>query len=225
MSHLNPKTGSFLADLQRNKDRAWFNGNKDRYKAVRADFKSFIGALLPRIEAFDPNVAGFDPKKCVFSIYRYTRSSKDKMPYKTNFRAHTLIGGSNNVRQRAGYYIQIEPGNCFLASSAHQPPSAWFNAILRRISEDKAPLKKILKSKSFRTTFGDIEGTSLKAAPKGYPKDHPGTDLLRYKIFLAVHHMLDEAVFAKGLLKQATKTYKTMKPFGDFLNGAMDVSA
>lgn len=222
MTHLASNTGDFLADLKRNNDRTWFNDNKDRYEAARADFESFIGALLPRIEAFDPNVAGLNPKKCVFRIYRDTRFSKDKTPYKTNFGAHMLMGGSKNVRQRAGYYIQVELGNCFLAGGAHQPPSAWINAIRRRIDADAAPLKKILKSKSFRTAFGDIEGESLKTAPKGYPKDHPKIDLLRYKSFLAVHHMPDEMVFAKDLLKHAAKTYKTMKPFGDFLNGAMD---
>jgi uncharacterized protein (TIGR02453 family) len=132
------------------------------------------------------------------------------------------LGGSKNVRQRAGYYIQVEPGNCFLAGGAHQPPSSWINAIRRRIDADAAPLKKVLESKSFRTAFGDIEGPSLKTAPKGYPKDHPEIDLLRYKSFLAVHHLPDETVFAKDLLKHATKTYKTMKPFGDFLNGAME---
>lgn len=221
MTHLDPQTGRFLSDLKRHNERAWFQDNKDRYDAARADFESFVGALLPRIEAFDPNVAGLDPKKCVFRIYRDTRFSKDKTPYKTNFGAHMLLGGSKNVHQRAGYYIQVEPGNCFLAGGAHQPPAAWINAIRRRIDTDAAPLKKVLKSKPFRDTFGEIEGDRLKTAPKGYPKDHPEIDLLRCKSFLAVHRMADAIVFEKDLLKHATKTFKTMKPFGDFLNGAM----
>lgn len=62
----------------------------------------------------------------------------------------------------------------------------------------------------------------MKTAPKGYPKDHPEIELLRYKSFLAMHKMPVETVFAKDLLKHAVKTFKTMKPFGDFLNGAMD---
>ncbi len=222
MAHLDPKTGRFLTDLKRNNDRAWFQDNKDRYDAARADFESFIGALLPQIEAFDPNVAGLEPKKCIFRIYRDTRFSKDKTPYKTNFGAHMLMGGSKNVHQRAGYYIQIEPGNCFLAGGAHQPPAAWINAIRRRIDADATPLKKVLKSKAFRAAFGEVAGEKLKTAPKGYPKDHSEIDLLRHKSFLAVHNMADKTVFAEDLLKHATKTFKAMKPFGDFLNGAMD---
>ena len=222
MTHLDPQTGKFLADLKRNNDRGWFQDNKPRFEAARADIESFVGALLPRIERFDPNVAGLDPKKCVFRIYRDTRFSKDKTPYKTNFGAHMLMGGSRNVHRRAGYYIQIEPGNCFLAGGAHQPPAAWINAIRRRIDADAAPLKKVLKRKSFRDAFGGITGERLKTAPKGYPKDHPEIELLRYKSFLAVHNMTDETVFEKDLLKYAVKTFKTMKPFGDFLNGAMD---
>lgn len=90
------------------------------------------------------------------------------------------------------------------------------------LDADAAPLKNVLKSNPFRTAFGEIEGASLKTAPKGYPKDHPEIELLRYKSFLAVHKMPVETVFAKDLLKHAVKTFKTMKPFGDFLNGAMD---
>ena len=222
MTHLDPATGEFLADLKRNNDRTWFQDNKHRYDAARADFESFIGALLPQIEAFDANVAGLDPKKCVFRIYRDTRFSKDKTPYKVNLGAHMLTGGSKNVRQRAGYYIQIEPGNCFLAGGAHRPPSIWINAIRHRIDTDAAALKKVLKGKAFRAAFGGIEGETLKTAPKGYPKDHPEIALLRYKSLLAVHRMADETVFSGYLLKHAAKTFKTMKPFDDFPNGAMD---
>lgn len=222
MTHLDPETGRFLADLKRNNDRAWFQDNRPRYEAARADFESFIAALLPRIEAFDPAVAGLDPGKCVFRIYRDTRFSKDKTPYKTNLGAHMLMGGGGNVHQRAGYYIQVEPGNCFLAGGAHQPPSAWINAIRRRIDADPEPLKKLLKSKPFRDAFGGIEGERLKTAPKGYPKDHPDIDLLRCKSFLAVHKLRDELVFSGDLLKHAAKTFKTLKPFDDYLNGAME---
>ena len=225
MTHLDPDTRQFLADLKRNNDREWFQDNKPRSEAARVDFESFVGVLLPKIEAFDPNVAGLDPKKCVFRIYRDTRFSKDKTPYKTNFGAHMLMGGSKNVHQRAGYYIQVEPGNCFLAGGAHQPPAAWINAIRHRIDADAAPLKKVLRSKPFRDAFGGITGERLKTAPKGYPKDHPELELLRHKSLLAVHDMTDDTVFEKDLLKYAVKTFKTMKPFGDFLNGAMDAYA
>ena len=126
------------------------------------------------------------------------------------------------MRQRAGYYIQIEPGNCFLAGGTHQPPAAWINAISRHIAADAAPSKRVLGSKPFRDTFDSITGESLKTAPKGYPKDHPEIELLRHKSLLAVHDMTDATVFEKALLKYAVKTFKTMKPFGDFLTGAID---
>lgn len=221
MTHLDPTTRQFLADLKTNNNREWFQDNKARYDDARADFESFIGALLAKVETFDGDVAGLDPKKCVFRIYRDTRFAKDKTPYKTNLGAHMLMGGSKSVHERAGYYIQIEPDNCFLAGGAHQPPSKWMGEIRQRIDTDAASLRKILKSKAFRDTFGEIEGETLKTAPKGYPKDHPDIDLLRYKSFLAVHHMADDTVFAQDLLKHATGVFKKLKPFDDFLNGAV----
>ncbi len=221
MTHLDSETRSFLAELAENNNRDWFQDNKHRYDLARADFESFIAALLAKIETFDAEIAGLDPRKCVFRIYRDTRFSKDKTPYKINLGAHMLAGGSKKVHERAGYYIQIEPDNCFLAGGAHRPPAKWMNAIRRQIDTDAVALKKTLKSKPFQLTFGAIEGDILKTAPKGYPKDHPEIELLRYKSFLAVHHLPDETVFAGDLLTQTTNVFKVLKPFDDFLNKAM----
>ncbi len=122
MPHLRESTRQFLIDLAANNGRQWFDANRLHYEEARADFISLIGILLHEIEKFDPSLAGQEAKNSVFRIYRDTRFSKNKTPYKTNFGAHMLHGGSRNLHQRAGYFMNIEPGNCFLAGGAFRPP-------------------------------------------------------------------------------------------------------
>lgn len=220
MAHLNPDILGFLADLAKNNSREWFADNRARYDAARADFISFIGVLLMEIEDFDPSVAGLDPRKCVFRIYRDIRFSHNKAPYKHNFGARIQQGGATNLHQRAGYYMNVEPGRCFLAGGAFRPTPEWLGAIRRRIDTDADPLKKILRAKKFRANFEGIEGEAVKTAPRGYAKDHPDIEFLRRKSFIVRHRMDDARMFTPGFLEHATAVYRSMRPFDDFLNSA-----
>ena len=94
MPHLNSRTFDFIRDLGLNNNREWFEANRDSYEDARADFLSFIGVWLFQIEKFDDSVIGIDPRRSVFRIYRDTRFSSVKTPFKTNFGARILPGGS-----------------------------------------------------------------------------------------------------------------------------------
>jgi uncharacterized protein (TIGR02453 family) len=225
MPHLRESTKQFLIDLKAHNERPWFDANRPRYEEARADFISLIGILLHEIEKFDPGIAGQEAKKSVFRIYRDTRFSKNKTPYKTNFGAHILYGGGGNLHRRAGYFMNIEPGNCFLAGGAFRPSAGWIGAIRQRIDGDADTLRKIIARKKFRDYFDGIEGESLKTAPRGYPKDHPDIELLRQKSFLARHRLPDAQVFSPGFLKHAASVYRALKPFDDFLNAAINPRA
>lgn len=143
------KTLKFLNELKANNERDWFKANKKRYDEVREEFESFIAELLPRIAKFDPPIAQLEPKKCIFRIYRDTRFSKDKSPYKTNLGAH-LVAHHDKPHDRAGYYIHLEPGNSFLGGGAYMPPSAWLGAIRGSIDLNGNELKKIISSPTFK---------------------------------------------------------------------------
>ncbi|MGK2870816.1 MAG: DUF2461 domain-containing protein [Alphaproteobacteria bacterium] len=122
MNRLARQTLGFLADLRNNNNREWFEVNKPGFEEAKADFDSFINTLIGRIITFDSSIAGLDAKHCVLRIYRDTRFSKDKTPYKISLAAHMLAGGRKSERSRAGYYVNISPGDCFLAGGAHMPP-------------------------------------------------------------------------------------------------------
>lgn len=214
-------TFKFLKDLKENNNKEWFTDNKPRYEDAKADFEEFIAALIKNIAKFDPPIAELIPKKTIFRIYRDVRFSKDKSPYKINMGAHLAVQRSK-VHDRAGYYLQVQPGNSFLAGGAYDPGNPWITQIRKEIDYNTKEFKKLINSASFKKYFGEITGEKLKTAPKGFPKDHPELELLQFKSYLATNQCDDKLVTSDDFLKHATNVFKAMKPFDDFLNRAAD---
>jgi uncharacterized protein (TIGR02453 family) len=214
-------TYQFLKELGDNNNRPWFQTNKGRYEEARADFEGFISKLILGIASFDPPIGELEAKRCIFRIYRDTRFSKDKKPYKTNFGAH-LVSTDAKPHDRAGYYIHLQPGNTFLAGGAYLPPAPWLKAIRNAIDQRGRELKKILNHPDFKKYFGEMEGEKLKTTPRDYPADHAFIELLRYKSFLAVHKLNDKDTMSEKFLETSTEVFKALKPFDDFLNKSVD---
>ena len=189
----------FLTELKANNDRNWFNANKSWYQEVRSEFEKFITELIEQIAVFDPPILRLEAKKCTFRIYKDVRFSKDKKPYKINFGAH-LIDTHERPHNRAGYYVHIEPGSCFLAGGAYMPPASWLNAIRESIDANGEQLVKILEYPEFKKYFNGIEGEQLKTKPRDYPIDHPHIDLLRFKNYTVLHSVPDKKVMSENFL-------------------------
>jgi len=211
----------FLKELKANNDRDWFNAHKDQYMMAKDEFDAFINALIAEISKFDPSIAHFTAKDCVFRIYRDVRFSKDKSPYKTHFGAHiTSAPKKSEIHTRAGYYIHIEPGASMLAGGAYLPESKWLRAIREKIFNETNEFKKIINNSTFRKYFGTVEGEKLQRAPKDFPPDHPEIELLKQKSFLATHNMNDETVLDSDFLKYGARAFRSLYPFDAFLNSA-----
>lgn len=224
MTNISKETFQYLSELKENNVRDWFHDNKNRFEEAKKEFESFINALILEIAKFDPSISHHKAKDCIFRIYRDVRFSKDKSPYKTHFGAHiTAAAKRSEIHSRAGYYIHVEPGGgSMLAGGAYLPQGPWLKAIRQEIAYNADELKGILNSKDFKNIFGSIEGEQLKKAPKGYEPDHPEIELLRYKSFLASHKISDKDVTSDGFLKHASKVFKVLFPFDQFLNKAND---
>lgn len=221
MATVSADTFKFLKDLAKNNNKEWFTANKKRYDAAKADFELFVTELIQQVAKFDPAIGALDAKKCIFRIYRDTRFSKDKTPYKINMGAN-FSASPSKIHDHAGYYIHIEPGKSFLAGGAYEPQTPWINKIRQEIDYNTKDFKKLVNAASFKKNFGEIQGDKLKTVPKGFPKDHPELSLLQYKSFLLVHNCDDKLVQSDGFMKHLTDVYKSMKPFNDFLNRAAD---
>ncbi|HKP94127.1 MAG TPA: DUF2461 domain-containing protein [Fibrobacteria bacterium] len=218
---LTQKTFAFLADLKKHNDRGWFLAHKPAYLEAKAEFEGLVGGLIHRIAAFDKTVQGLDPRKCAFRIFRDARFSKDKSPYKTHFGAH-IGAAENKFQERAGYYLHVEPGNCFLGGGAYMPSSPWLKAIRNAIAEDGKFFRRLIAAPAFKKQFGTMQGETLKKAPQGFPADHPYIDLLRHKNFLAMRKLKDAEVLAPGFAKEAAAAFKALQPFERFLNDVLE---
>lgn len=207
----------FLKKLKENNNREWFNTHKTEFQAEQQFVETFAEELLGKLSKHDL-IETPSGKKSLFRIYRDTRFSNDKTPYKTNwsgaFRRATK-------QRRGGYYFQLEPGNTFIAGGFWGPSPEDLKKIRDDIAFDPAPLRKILKSKSFISHFGALEGEQLKTTPKGFDAGHEGIDLLRYKQFLLIKRFTDKEALSDTFLKEADLTFQAMRPFFDYMSDVL----
>ena len=204
----------FLKALKKNNNRDWFHARKDSFQTEQEQLVVFAEALLQQLNTHD-EIETPSGKKSLHRIYRDTRFSADKTPYKTNW--------SGNFKRatkyrRGGYYFHIEPGNSFVAGGFWAPNAADLKRIREDIAFDAAPLRKIINSRSFKTNFEILRGEQVKTAPQGFPKDHESIDLLRYKQFLLIRKFSDKDVLQEQFLKQVNETFKAMRPFFDYMS-------
>ena len=213
---LKNKTLLFLKTLENNNNREWFTENKNLYLEAQQNVISFIENLIEEISEFDDGVLKIDPKKALFRIYRDTRFSKDKIPYKTNFGASLGMGKGNQI---SGYYLHIEPGKSFLAGGVYQPESSVLKENRKEISMNGKDFQKILEQKDFRNTFRGLSvEAKLQRVPAGFEKDDPMAEFLKLKNFIVVHPVSDEALMSENAAKDFAKIYKSIKPLNDFLS-------
>lgn len=204
---------SFLKDLKKNNDRDWFNEHKPRYQNVYENFKAFAKTLEDEMSHHDEI-----ERMRIHRIYRDVRFSKDKTPYKPQF-----SGGFIRATKwkRGGYYFHIEPGNSFVGGGFWNPESADMKRIRLDISANDKPLRNIISDPVFIDTFGTLQGDQLKTAPKGFPKDHPAIDLLRYKQFLISHSFTDKEILSPDFAKNAANVFQRMRPFFDYMSDVL----
>lgn len=210
---------NFLIKLSENNNREWYHANKELYYKAKTDFELFIDNIIPKIIHIDKQIMPMRAKDCIFRIFRDTRFSKDKTPYKTNMGAFIANGGRKGGNP--GYYIHIEPGASMAAGGMYMPPSDKLKAIRNEIYNFPEDLKTIILNKRFVETFGEIYGEKLKTAPKGFPKDFPDIELLRFKSYTVFESLSDEDILNENIENKILGVFEVMKPFNQFLNRAL----
>ena len=164
---------------------------------------------------FDEEIGKLEAKKSVFRIYRDTRFSKDKTPYKTNFGAGLGMGKGNKI---SGYYLHIEPGKSFLAGGVYKPEPSVLKTIRQEISAFGDEFKAILEQDEFRNYFRGLSvEDKLKKVPQGFEKDDKMAEYLKLKHFIVTHPISDEQLLSENAVKEFAKIFKAMKPLNDFL--------
>jgi uncharacterized protein (TIGR02453 family) len=216
---------AFLAELARNNNRAWFQANKDRYeRAVRGPAIAFIEAMAGPLERVsrhiyaDPSPAGGS----LMRIYRDTRFSPDKTPYKTNIGIQFRHERGDDVHA-PGLYFHIEPKECFLACGMWRPPADALAAIRARIAEHPALWLTARDNKAFGKTWGTVTGETLKRPPRGFDPAHPCIEDIKRKDFLGVIDLPRADTRSPKLINQAAKAFAAGTPLMKFLCDALNL--
>ncbi|MFP3593687.1 DUF2461 domain-containing protein [Chryseobacterium sp. SIMBA_038] len=213
---ISTKTFDFIKKLTKNNNREWFNENKNLYTESQQNVISFLEELINEMGGFDEELAKLDPKKALFRIYRDTRFSKDKIPYKTNFGASLGMGKGS---QKGGYYLHIEPGKSFLAGGIYMPESSVLKEVRKEISLYGDDFMKVINNKDFKKHFPELDqADKLKKVPQGFEKEDPMGEYLKLKSFIVVYNLKDEEVLDENAAKNMSEIFKVMKPFNYFLN-------
>ncbi|CAN5298565.1 DUF2461 domain-containing protein [soil metagenome] len=204
----------FLKELSKHNNRDWFNKHKDRYLMEQENMLAFAENVLDRMRRHD-EIQNESAKKVLFRIYKDVRFSKDKSPYKTSwsgyFRRATKL-------KRGGYYFHLEEGNSYMAGGFFNPNADDLKRIRQDIERNYADWRKLLGNKKIKYFFGEMRGEQLITTPKGFAKDHPAIDLLRYKSFVLRHDFTDKEVLSDKFPEQLNQAFKNLRPFFDYMS-------
>lgn len=207
---------SFLTDLSANNNREWFDENRSRYQEAKTLFEQFTDLLIYEIGQFDSGVHGQRAKDCIFRIIRDVRFSNDKRPYKTNFGAYIAQGGRKS--DYSGYYFHLAPDECFLAGGSYMPSAEQLKNIREAIVDDPEFFKSIITNDDFVHHFGELQGEKVKTYPRGFDKDFPDLDLIKFKQYFVSRKISTDLLQSENLIPEAMETYKALKPLNDFIN-------
>lgn len=210
----------FLKDLEANNSREWFDQNRDRYDATRKKFLTVAEFMIHEIRQFDEEIQALNPKDCVFRIFRDVRFSKDKLPFKSNYGCYVARGGKKSGF--AGYYLHIQPGECFLSGGIYMPPPEHLQAIRQEIYYHPEKYIELIEDKKFKSIYTLPYFDKLKTAPKGYPKDWAHVELIKNRSYAVGHKIEEQELFAPDFLEKAIELFKVIRPFNHYLNKAVD---
>lgn len=207
----------FLRELRENNDREWFKANKPRYDVLLKEHVAVVAKLIDRIATFDPEIAGLEAKNCIYRIYRDTRFSNDKTPYKTHFGAY-MTGLGGRTSPYSGYYLHIEPDNSFISGGVWCPEPKLLKQLRLDIYNNIEEFTALLADKKFKQTYPKLEGETLQRVPNGFPKDSPYEAILRHKDFIVTCAKSEAFFESEHWMDVVIEDFKTLYPFNRFLN-------
>ena len=214
------ETFRFLRELARNNNRAWFQENKARYEAVvQAPALRFIEEVGPRLARISRHVT-WDARPfggSLSRIYRDTRFSKDKSPYKTHVGIHFSHDGMEKDEHLPGFFFHLAPGESIVASGIWRPEPAAANRIRDAILRTPAKWAKV------EAAGIHVEGETYARVPTGYPADSKYADALRHKDFFASRPLTDAAISAPRFPETFEKTCRELDPLNRLLAQATGI--
>ena len=210
----------FLRGLRRNNKREWFEARRDVYE------ERLKAPMLALIEHITDGMADYAPThmrpagKCMFRIYRDTRFSSDKSPYKTHLGAWWARSGLEKT-SGGGYYMHVGAEEFVIAAGVYMPEKNQLLAIRRHLLENHLEWKKLIEDKKLLRAFEVHDPMALTRPPKGFPAEHPAMEWIKWRQWGVTAHLPPEMALKPGLAEEIEKRFRLAAPLVDFLNAPL----
>src|SRR6202167_1159932 len=215
--YLRPEAITFLRNLAKHNDREWFAPRKPQFEGeLKEPMIAIVRRITDAMTGFAPNHVR-PAEKSLFRIYRDTRFSHDKRPYKTHVAAWWSHQGFEKT-SCAGYYFQVSPKGVVIAAGAYMPEKEQLAAIRHWLLDHHEEFRKALNRPAVRKGFTVFDGEALTRPPKGFPCEHPAMDLIKCKQWALRTELPVEAALEPNFAQTVIKHFKLLAPVVDALN-------
>lgn len=209
---------AFQRQLAVNNNREWFNAHKDEYLAIKAELEAFTQQWLDRMVAVDPELADLTVKDCMYRIYRDTRFSHDKTPYK-QWIGIILAPHGGRKSQYGCYYLHFQPDECMFAGGCWCPEPDQVKALRQDIYDNTEELEEIFARPEVAPYFSSFDDDGrLKKVPSPFPKEYAHPDWIARKSFTFGINLREEEMAAPDFMDHLIRLCTAAKPINDFLN-------
>jgi uncharacterized protein (TIGR02453 family) len=219
-SGFTPAALTFLRSLKRNNRRDWFQPRKEQYETlIKLPMLELANGLNGELANFAPDYIT-PPEKAVYRIYRDTRFSPDKTPYKTHIAA---IFPHRTAVKRAGavFYLHFTEKELLAFAGVYSPDRDELLAYRALLAEQHEQFQKILHDKKLRRIVGDLQGEQMTRLPKGFPCGHPAEGLLRHRQWYLECVLDIKLLTTPRLVPELARRFEAMAPLVEFLNRAV----
>jgi uncharacterized protein (TIGR02453 family) len=216
--HFNEAALKFLRGLKRNNDREWFTQRKAIYDSeLKAPLLAVIGTVNDALLEFAPEFVR-DPARCMFRIYRDTRFSASKLPYKDHIAAWWARRGLEKT-SGGGFYFHVSATQVTIAAGCYMPEREQLLAIRRHLLERHEEFRKLAGSTSL-TALGmtALEPARMTRPPKGFAADHPAIDLIMQRQWGVAAHLPSPVALTPALIKEIVARFRAAAPLVALLN-------
>jgi uncharacterized protein (TIGR02453 family) len=215
-----PEALAFFRSLKRNNRREWFQPRKHIYDGkVRAPMEELVAALNAAMMKFAPEYTR-EPGAAIYRLYRDTRFSPDKTPYKTHVAA-IFPKRSLEKHASASLYFSVSPEGVEVAAGVYMSTPEELRAIRLHLLDHHEQFRRIVRARTLRSLMGEWVGEQLARVPKGFPADHPAADLVRYRQWLFDITLDASLATTPKLYAEVLKRFRAMTPFVEFLNAPL----
>lgn len=207
----------FFQQLEKNNTREWFQPRKPDFdRLVKAPMEELVLAVNAGMARFAPEHVT-DPKKAVFRIYRDTRFSANKTPYKDHIAASFGRRGMEKM-SAGGFYFAVNHKHIEVAGGVYHPDPAGMLTIRTHIAASHTEFERLITQRKLRRLLGELQGAELTRIPKGFDADHPGAALLRKKDWIFFTNLDPELACSPRLLPEILARFEAVAPVVDYLN-------